>query len=75
MSGYTTITDAYSAFEDLHGGEHPVRSRDELQAAIHACDLRYEAIDRRFWDAAFDSGWAYDDTVDIDAIVVAYGDR
>jgi len=29
---FTIITDAYTAFEDLHGGEHPVRTRDELRA-------------------------------------------
>lgn len=72
MTGYTTITDAYSAFEDMHGGEHPVRSRDELQGAIHAVGLRYEAIDQRFWDAVFDSGWAYDEELDGDAVVAAY---
>lgn len=68
----TTITDAYGTFEDLHGGEHPIRSSDELRDAIHAVGLRYEEIDQRFWDAVFETNWAYDETVDEDAIVAAY---
>lgn len=71
---FATITDAYAHFEELHGGEHPLRSRDDLRDAIHACDLRYEALDQRFWDAVFDSGWAYDEAVDVDAVAAAYGD-
>jgi len=54
-----------------HGNEKPCRSIDELRDLIHACGLRYEEIDGRFWDAAFDSGWAPDEATE-EAAVAAY---
>lgn len=59
---YTTIADAYGYFEQLHGGEAPIRTLDELRSLIHAADLRYDDIDARFWNLALgdegEQSWA-----------------
>jgi hypothetical protein len=52
-----TIVDAYRHFEELHGGDHPVRSLDELRDYVHERGLRYEELGPAFWDELFASGW------------------
>jgi hypothetical protein len=58
-----TITDAYEAFERMHGEEHPVRSLKELRDLIHEAGMRYEDISGAFWELAFgnntDDSWAW----------------
>jgi hypothetical protein len=78
----TTIRDAYREFEEAHGSEYPIRTEDDLRSLIHACGLRYEEIDERFWEAVFDSAgdgdtsgaWAWNPEVPMSAAMKRYAD-
>lgn len=75
----TTIRDAWQEFETAHGSDYPIRTEDELRDLIHACGLRYEQIDERFWEAVFDTAgsdtaaaWAWSLDVPMSEVVERY---
>jgi hypothetical protein len=51
---YATINDAYTAFSDLFGSDHPNWSRDQLQDWIHEHNLRYEDLTDDLLGEAYD---------------------
>lgn len=67
-TNFSSITDAYRYFSELHGSEHPLRSLEELRDAIHANKLQWGNDEgwERFWNMLFDSEqgqeWLYSET-------------